>query len=88
MASKMEKKLFELKTPDLGDAETIELVVWYKKVGDVIQEGEEVLELVTDKAAFPMESPYSGKLLEITQEKGSKVSKGQVLGVLERDGLD
>ncbi len=87
MASKMEKKLFDLKTPDLGDAESIELVVWYKKVGDPIEEGEEVLELVTDKAAFPMESPYSGKLIEILKEKGSKVSKGQVLGIMEKEHI-
>lgn len=79
----MEKTFFDLKTPDLGDTEKIELVKWYKKKGDPIEEGEEVLELVTDKAAFPMESPRSGHLSEILETEGSVVKKGDILGRLE-----
>ena len=40
------KKYFELKTPDLGDTDKIELIKWYTQVGENIKEGQEILELV------------------------------------------
>ncbi|MDV6237029.1 lipoyl domain-containing protein [Leptospira ellisii] len=81
----MESKsgIFELITPDLGDTDKIELVHWNSKLGDSVQPGQEILELVTDKACFPMESPVYGKLTQIIKEKGSIVRKGEVLGILE-----
>jgi pyruvate/2-oxoglutarate dehydrogenase complex dihydrolipoamide acyltransferase (E2) component len=78
----MEKINFELKTPDLGDTEKIELVKWYKKPGDSVSVGDEILELVTDKAAFPMESPKAGVLAERMREEGDLVKRGEVLGLL------
>jgi pyruvate/2-oxoglutarate dehydrogenase complex dihydrolipoamide acyltransferase (E2) component len=79
----MEKSYFELKTPDLGDTDKIELVTWYAKPGEKISIGQEVLELVTDKAAFPMESPRNGRLERVNVPEGAVVKKGDVLGVLE-----
>ncbi|TGN17662.1 biotin/lipoyl-containing protein [Leptospira idonii] len=76
-------KEFLLKTPDLGDTEKIELVRWLFLPGQKINQGDEVIELVTDKAAFPVESPYTGILKEIKIESGSVVKKGDVLGVME-----
>ena len=76
-------KNFYLKTPDLGDSEEIELVKWYKKEGDEIQKEEEILELVTEKSAFPMESPFNGKLIKIFKNEGSFVTKEEILGILQ-----
>lgn len=77
------KNFFELKTPDLGDTDKIELIKWYSQVGHPIKEGQEVLELVTDKAAFPVESPVAGILHEIIVPEGSVVQKNQILGIME-----
>ncbi len=79
----MSEKEFLLRTPDLGDTEKIDLVRWSFAIGDLIQEGDEVIELVTDKAAFPVESPYKGILKEIRISAGNVVKKGDILGVLE-----
>lgn len=79
----MEKNYFELQVPDLGDTEKIELVKWYVKMGDSIEVGQEILELVTDKAAFPMESPRKGTVSEICYPEGTIVKKGDILGKLE-----
>lgn len=76
---------FELITPDLGDTDKIELVRWNAKQGETIEIGQEVCELVTDKASFPMESPIHGTLTQILKEKGSIVSKGEILGVIRRE---
>jgi pyruvate/2-oxoglutarate dehydrogenase complex dihydrolipoamide acyltransferase (E2) component len=79
----MSQKEFLLRTPDLGDTEKIELIRWSFAPGDQIEIGDEVIELVTDKAAFPVESPHKGILKEIIMKAGSVVSKGEILGVLE-----
>ncbi|GBF49750.1 biotin-requiring enzyme [Leptospira ryugenii] len=79
----MQVREFLLKTPDLGDTEKIELIRWSVEAGAFVEEGEELIELVTDKAAFPVESPYKGKLKEIRVKAGSIVKKGEILGVLE-----
>ena len=76
-------KEFLLKTPDLGDTEKIELVRWLRKVGDSVSKGDEMIELVTDRAAFPVESPYSGILKKIIMEEGSVVKKGDILGIMD-----
>ncbi|TGK04291.1 hypothetical protein EHQ53_03845 [Leptospira langatensis] len=83
MAPKTED--FELIAPDLGDTDKIELVRWNFRLGEQIKIGEEVCELVTDKASFPMESPINGILSRIDREKGSIVRKGEVLGMIRRE---
>jgi len=77
-------KKIELITPDLGDTEKIELVRWNVRSGDRVEEGDELVELVTDKAAFPVESPAAGVVSEIFISSGI-VRKGDVLGILTTD---
>lgn len=77
------KNIFELKTPDLGDTDKIELIKWYTSVGETIKEGQEILELVTDKAAFPVEAPVNGVLSEIRVPAGAIVQKYEILGIME-----
>lgn len=77
------KKYINLITPDLGDSDKIELVKWYVQTGDKVENGQELVELVTDKAAFPVEAPFAGKITEIRINSGSIVQKGEILGILE-----
>jgi pyruvate/2-oxoglutarate dehydrogenase complex dihydrolipoamide acyltransferase (E2) component len=79
------KKTLDLKTPDLGDTDKIELLKWFVSVGDIVREGDELVELVTDKAAFPVEAPLPGKIIQILKLGGSIVQKDEILGVLEYD---
>jgi pyruvate/2-oxoglutarate dehydrogenase complex dihydrolipoamide acyltransferase (E2) component len=72
-----------LKVPDIGDAERIELVTWYVQAGDHVDEGQELCELVTDKAAFPLESPRNGRVTEILKPAGSVVTVGEALVYLQ-----
>lgn len=71
-----------LKVPDIGDAEKIELVAWYVAEGDTVSENQELCELVTDKAAFPLESPRGGQLGELLKPAGSQVKVGETLVLL------
>jgi len=77
------KKYLDLQVPDLGDSENIELIKWYVKVGDLIEQGQEIGELTTDKVVFTMEAPSNGKIIEICVLEGTKVQKGEKLGRIE-----
>ncbi|MCS6984119.1 MAG: lipoyl domain-containing protein [Leptospiraceae bacterium] len=75
----------ELKVPDIGDADRIELLRWKVRPGESFAEGEELCELLTDKAAFSLEAPRAGKLLEILVEDGQEVRVGQLVAYAEVD---
>jgi pyruvate/2-oxoglutarate dehydrogenase complex dihydrolipoamide acyltransferase (E2) component len=52
---------------------------WHKSVGDNVKEGEDLVELVTDKATFNMPSPVAGVLKEIIIQEGDEANVGQVI---------
>ena len=56
---------------------------WHAKVGDDLQEGQEVCEAVTDKATFVIEAPADGKLKAISVDEGQEGLVGSVLGIIE-----
>ncbi len=78
----MSKKV-PLSVPDIGDSSNIELVNWHVSKGDTVSKGEELCELVTDKATFPLESPHDGKVIKIEKGSGSLVKVGETLICLE-----
>lgn len=49
------------------------VVQWLKKEGDTVEEGEEVLEIETDKTVMPVEAPCSGVLRKILVVEGEVV---------------
>lgn len=56
---------------------------WYKQKGESVKEGEDLVELVTDKATFNMPSPSSGVLKEVLVSEGDSANVGQVIAVIE-----
>ena len=56
---------------------------WFKQPGDAVKEGEDLVELVTDKATFKMPSPVSGALKEILVSEGDSAKVGQTIAVIE-----
>ena len=76
-------RVIELKIPDIGDNDGIELVKWNKKPGERFAAGEELCELVTDKAAFSLEAPEDGKLLEICVGEKSHPKIGELAARVE-----
>lgn len=75
--------------PDIGEGiAEAEIVSWHVKVGDRVEEDQEVVDMMTDKATVPMESPYTGTVVEIAGEPGDMVAIGSVLFVVEGEGQD
>ncbi|RJY08714.1 dihydrolipoamide acetyltransferase family protein [Aurantiacibacter aquimixticola] len=78
---------FTFPMPDIGEGITeAEIVAWHKKVGDRIEEDEEFVDMMTDKATVPLESPVTGKILEVAGEAGDMVAIGSPLIVVEVEG--
>ena len=71
--------------PELGEGITkATIACWHAKVGDILQEGQEVCEAVTDKASFVIEAPVAGKLRSISVDGGQEGLVGGVLGIIEQ----
>ncbi len=63
------------------------LASWLVAVGDLVEQGEVVAELETDKATVELESPVAGRVLELIVAEGTEgVVPGTVLGLLASDG--
>ncbi len=70
----------EVLLPDLGEIEDAVVVGWLRGVGDAVQEGEDLLEVETEKTTFVVPAPASGRLAGIAAEKGKRVHVGERLG--------
>ena len=55
---------------------------WLKKEGEAVQEGEPLMEIMTDKAAVEVESPASGVLRKIIVPEGETVPLATVIAVI------
>lgn len=67
-------------------AETVDsvyLVSWLKAVGDMVNEGEDLLEVETDKAQLTVPSPASGKITELRFTIDAEIKTGEVIAILE-----
>jgi len=76
---------FELRLPDLGEdaGDTATLSFWYFEEGEEVAKGEDIVEMVTDKATFNVPCPVAGTLVEIRAADGARVKVGDILGVIE-----
>src|SRR5690242_6781623 len=78
---------FEFRLPDIGEGiSEAEVVAWHVKVGDTVEEDQQIADMMTDKATVEMESPVSGTVLELAGEVGDQVSIGSTLIVIETEG--
>lgn len=72
--------------PELGEGiEKATVTYWYFQEGDCIKEGDDLVEISTDKATFNLPSPATGKLTEILYEEGATVEVGETLAVIEEE---
>ena len=74
----------EVKLPEMGEGiEEASVSFWYKKVGDMIKEGEDLVELTTEKTSFNLPAPASGTVKNLNVKEGEKIKVGQTLAVIE-----
>ena len=68
---------------EAGDEATVSFV--YLEEGDAVKEGDDLIEMVTDKATFNVPCPVGGKLVEVLTEDGATVKVGDTMAVLETE---
>jgi 2-oxoisovalerate dehydrogenase E2 component (dihydrolipoyl transacylase) len=77
---------YEFKLPDVGEGiAEAEIAAWHVKVGDHVEEDQQIADVMTDKATVEMESPVAGRVVSLAGEVGDQVAIGSVLVVLDTD---
>ena len=78
---------FEFKLPDIGEGVTEgEIVNWLVEVGDQVEENQDLVEVMTDKATVTIGAPKAGAVRELRGKEGDVVPVGGVLVVLDLGG--
>ena len=76
--------MVEVKLPSLAEGiDKATVTCCHKKAGEPVKEGEDLIELVTDKATFNMPSPASGVLKELLVSEGDEAKVGQIVALIE-----
>ncbi|WP_233344076.1 dihydrolipoyl dehydrogenase [Burkholderia cepacia] len=75
--------LIEVKVPDIGDFNGIDVIEVNIKPGDVIEKEQTLLTLESDKASMEVPSHIAGTIKEIKVKAGDKVSQGTVIALVE-----
>jgi len=76
--------LLDFKIPEVGEnIETGNVISVIVSVGDTVKKDQDLLELETDKASFPVPSPCDGVIKEILIKEGDEVKIGQVIMKIE-----
>ena len=75
--------LIEIKVPDIGDFDAVEIIEVLVSVGEEITENQDLITLESDKAAMEIPSSASGKIVSMNVAVGDKVSEGSVILTLE-----
>lgn len=76
----------EIKVPDLGGAEEVEVIEIIVSEGDSVAEEDPILAVESDKASVELPAPVAGKVTRITVKVGDKVREGDVVGMIVADG--
>jgi len=79
----------EIRLPALGQtSDEMEIVSWYKSVGDRVDIAEPLLCVETDKAQVDVESAEEGVLLSILAEPGQVLQTGDRIAWIGEAGED
>jgi 2-oxoisovalerate dehydrogenase E2 component (dihydrolipoyl transacylase) len=79
--------IFQFKLPDIGEGiAEAEIVAWHIKVGDRVEEDQQLADMMTDKATVEMESPVAGTVKKLAGEVGDQIAIGSVLVEIETEG--
>src|ERR1700691_2451084 len=81
----MGRYVFKLPDGGEGTAEA-EIVAWHVAVGDRVEEDQNLVDVMTDKATVEMTSPVSGVVVALAGQPGDMAAVGSALVELEVEG--
>lgn len=79
-------EMVEVKVPDMGDFDDVEIIEVLVAVGDEVAEEDSLITVETDKATMEIPSSHSGTVKEVKVKLGDTISKGDMVVVIESSG--
>ena len=76
-------KLTEVRLPDIGDFDEVEIIEILVATGDSVEQESSLITLESDKATMEIPSPTAGTIREILVSVGDKISQGTPILLLE-----
>ena len=77
----------EVIMPKLGvDMQEGQILEWKKKEGDKVEEGEILLEIMSDKTNMELEAESSGTLIKILKKDGETVPVTEIIAYIGEEG--
>jgi pyruvate dehydrogenase E2 component (dihydrolipoamide acetyltransferase) len=78
-----DKQLIEVQVPDIGNYRDVEVIEVAVKAGDAVAIEGALITLETEKATMDVPSTAAGIVREMKVQRGSRVSQGDVIAVVE-----
>lgn len=78
----------EVKVPDIGDFDSVEVIEILVAPGDVIAEEQSLITVESDKASMEIPSTVAGKVVALNVKLGDKVAQGSVILTLESNAAE
>jgi dihydrolipoamide dehydrogenase len=75
--------LIELKLPDIGDFDEVEVIELLVAAGDTVKLEQSLLTVESDKASMEIPSSATGRIVELKVGLGDKVAQGSVIAMVE-----
>jgi pyruvate dehydrogenase E2 component (dihydrolipoamide acetyltransferase) len=76
-------KLIEVRVPDIGDYKDVEVIEVAVQAGDTVALDAALITLETEKATMDVPSTAAGVVRELKVSRGSRVSQGDLIAVIE-----
>src|SRR5256885_2987130 len=76
----------EIKVPDIGDFKDVPIIEVFVKPGDAVKPEDPLIALESDKATMDVPSPAAGTVKDLKVKVGDRVSKGNLILLLDSAG--
>src|SRR5512140_2168059 len=80
--------IIEVKVPQLSESVSeATLLTWHKKVGEAVSEGENLIDIETDKVVLELPAIKSGVLVKIIKADGAKVASNETIAQIDTEAV-
>jgi 2-oxoglutarate dehydrogenase E2 component (dihydrolipoamide succinyltransferase) len=80
--------LIEVKVPQLSESVSeATLLTWHKQVGEAVSEGENLIDVETDKVVMELPASKSGVLARILKGDGDKVGSEELIALIDTEAV-
>ncbi len=78
----------EVRIPDLGGAESVDVIEICVKVGDRVKKEDSLIVVESDKATIEIPAPFDGEVSKLTVTDGDSVAEGDLMLMLTVESVD